>query len=87
MNHNQFDYESDLIYPLKDFLRRHTGFRTGEFSDVEIPSIFIEIPLPVKEMINNVKVQSNQKGFSSCFCGDVDSNNIKDNKEYTDSKK
>jgi predicted RNA-binding protein len=78
MNHNQFDYENDLIYPLKDFLRRHTGFKTTDLSDIEIPSMFFEVPSSVKEMINNYKFKENQKGMSSCFCGDAERNIIRE---------
>jgi hypothetical protein len=66
MNHNQFDYETDLIYPLKEFLRRHTGFRTDDPSDLKIlPSIF-DIPLEIREVIDNLKVNKNC-GLSMCF--------------------
>jgi hypothetical protein len=78
MNHNQFDYENDLIYPLRDFLRRHTGFRTSDYSDIQIPSMFFEVPLSVKEMINNFKHKESQKGISSCFCGDAERSVIRE---------
>ena len=70
MNHNQFDYDSDLIFPLKDFLKRHTGFKSGDTCDIDIPSFYFEIPLPVKEMLNNLKIKNTQEGVSSCLCGE-----------------
>ena len=49
MDHNYFDYEFDLIYPLAEFLKRHTMFKIGETCEIEIPIELYEIPKYVKE--------------------------------------
>ena len=82
MNHNQFDYEMDLIFPLKDFLRRHTGFKSSETCDIEVPSFYFDIPLPVREMFKSIKAKNTKSSMTSCFCGDNPDNLIeKENKE------
>ncbi len=69
MNHNQFDYEEDLIYPLKEFLRRHTGFKTNETFAINIPENMYETPPYIKEAIYNMrnKVKSGFSCFEPCF--------------------
>jgi len=75
MNHNQFDYELDLIFPLKDFLRRHTCYKTGEASEIILPSDIFEIPLAIKEIINTLKI-NNKKNAHSCFESNDHDNSI-----------
>jgi hypothetical protein len=65
MNHNQFDYENDLILPLKDFLRRHTGFKSGESANIQIPDSIYETPAYIKESI--ISMRNNNGGGYSCF--------------------
>lgn len=70
MNHNQFDYDLDLILPLKEFLRRHTSFKSSDTSNIIIPSSIYEMPPNIKEMISDLKMKN--KRISSCFgpCND-----------------
>ena len=79
MNHNQFDYEMDLIYPLKDFLRRHTGFKSGESSDILLPNSLFEIPLKIKEALIRLNL-TKINNINSCF-GDKDNNFIEKEKD------
>jgi hypothetical protein len=66
MTHNEFDYELDLIFPLKDFLRRHTEFKIGEPSELILPLFLFEIPMSVRFNINRYKNAKNRTGIS-CF--------------------
>ena len=78
MNHNQFDYDNDLIIPLKDFLKRNTGFKSGECTKFSIPDSIFEIPPFIRENILNVKYKN--KSTFSCFgpCnGDLENDKIK----------
>lgn len=49
MNHNQFDYEHDLIFPLIEFLRRHTAYKFNETSNIAYHLTLYDIPNYVKE--------------------------------------
>jgi len=44
MDHNRFDYEVDLLYPVKDFLKRNTYFNGAELTDVKIPTYLYDPP-------------------------------------------
>lgn len=37
MDHNRFDYEIDLLFPVKEFLSRNTDFDSNEYCQIEIP--------------------------------------------------
>ena len=64
MDHNKFDYECDLLFPLKDFLRRNTNFNIADFCNISIPSYLYDIPGTIKDDIINV--ESNQISYG-CF--------------------
>jgi hypothetical protein len=73
MNHNEFDYENDLIFPLKEFLKRHTQFRKDELSDIFIPKSLFDFPDYVLE---SIKVQNMRRGNSAMFsCFNYDNHN------------
>jgi len=61
MDHNQFDYDNDFIQPLKDFLRRHTAFNSGDTMKYVFPSTFYEIPTQIQMMIENYKKNAKLK--------------------------
>ena len=67
MDHNNFHYEIDFIYPLRDFLKRHTYFITGETCDIEIPLYIYEIPSQLKEIINKENSKERSTSFPNCF--------------------
>lgn len=69
MNHNQFDYECDLIFPFKDFLRRHTGFKSDEIINILLPYHIYEIPLEVKQTLKQIRYRKKVSGFKACFGG------------------
>jgi len=66
MNHNKFDYELDLVLPLKDFLKRNTQYRGIETSLITIPKFLYEIPSIIKEQLYKEKKEKNQS-IISCF--------------------
>jgi hypothetical protein len=72
MNHNQFDYEQDLIFPLKEFLNRHTGYKIGVGGEINLPKDLFEIPISIKEKILSMKTKNNKSNFSNCFGGGED---------------
>jgi len=66
MNHNNFHYEIDFVYPLLEFLKRHTNFRLGETSDISLPLSLYDIPSPIKEFLKkeyNKEMSSTQNCF------------------------
>ena len=67
MDHNHFHYEIDLIFPLRDFLKRHTMFKLGETYDIEIPLNFQEIPFEIKELITKFNDKEKSSSFQNCF--------------------
>ena len=69
MDHNNFHYELDFIRPLRDFLKRHTSFRTGETCDITIPVYLSEIPNQVKEIIKTHTEKDRTSSFKNCFGG------------------
>ena len=67
MDHNNFHYEIDFIYPLKDFLKRHTLFKLGETFEVDFPVDVQEIPQIIKETIRHERSKSQKGAFQNCF--------------------
>jgi hypothetical protein len=67
MCHNQFDYENDLIFPLKEFLKRHTHFKKDELSDIVIPKALFEFPDYVMESIKGQMLKKRGSAMFSCF--------------------
>lgn len=49
MDHNRFDYEHDLLSPIKDFLKRNTNFIAGDVCDIKIPSYLFDTPKSIKK--------------------------------------
>lgn len=64
MDHNKFDYECDLLFPLKDFLRRNTSFYINEYCDTILPSHLYDIPDNLKDGILNSEINQVKYG---CF--------------------
>jgi len=88
MNHNEFDYDHDLIIPFKDFLRRHTAFKTNEVTDLILPSSYFELPLYISEQLNKNKEKSMNRGcFANCFGGENPENNNNENENDTSKAK
>lgn len=48
MTHNEFDYDEDLIIPVKNFLDKNTGI-LAEGSPIVLPKHIFDIPLVVKK--------------------------------------
>lgn len=67
MDHNNFHYEVDFIRPLREFLKRHTSFRTGEICDIKIPTQYGEIPDNLKDFIKNETQKGKAGSFRNCF--------------------
>ncbi len=70
MDHNSFDYELDMILPIKDFFRRHTGYKEAETSEVEIPMAYFDAPKCILEYVDSLRGTQDAKKSSSCFCGE-----------------
>lgn len=69
MDHNTFDYDSDLLIPLKDFYRRYTDYNNIDRVKLTIPSFLYNIPKNLKDEIE----KSNKKErIIGCF-GDIKS--------------
>lgn len=49
MDHNKFDYESDLLFPLKDFFKRNTSFNSNDLSEIKIPIYLYDMPNMIKK--------------------------------------
>lgn len=67
MDHNNFHYEIDFIRPLRDFLRRHTNFRTGETCSIEIPFYVSEFPNHLRDYVKNEHTKEKNNSFKNCF--------------------
>jgi hypothetical protein len=67
MNHNEFDYESDLIFPLKEFLKRHTHYKKDDLSDVVIPKLLFDLPQYVMENLEGLTIKKKGSAMFSCF--------------------
>jgi abhydrolase domain-containing protein 17 len=65
MNHNQLDFESDFMYNLRDFLRRHTGYKSDDYSDFKFSHLF-EVPFKIKEIIRELRIAPQYVSFN-CF--------------------
>ena len=67
MNHNYFDFQEDLINPMKSFLKRHTRIIENDYinSTSIIPSRFFIIPTCVRETLRKNK---QEEGFSFFNC-------------------
>lgn len=50
MDHNRFDYELDLLYPIKEFLSRNTDFDSNEYCQIEIPDYLFTCNEKEKEL-------------------------------------
>ena len=49
MDHNRFDYELDLLFPLKEFLKRNTHFNQQDTCSITIPGFLYQIPGNLKD--------------------------------------
>jgi hypothetical protein len=74
MNHNQLDFESDFMYNLKDFLRRHTGYRSDDYCELKFQSLF-EVPLKIKEVIRELRMAPQYVAFN-CFNKETINDNV-----------
>ena len=64
MDHNRFDYEADLLSPLKEFLKRNTHFNTIETCMLHIPGYLYQIPEYLK---NHITSSSSIETSYGCF--------------------
>jgi hypothetical protein len=67
MDHNNFHYEIDFIYPLREFLKRHTLFKIGETSQLSLPEELHEMPSEIKEIIIKENNKAKSGAFNNCF--------------------
>ena len=67
MDHNHFHYEIDFIFPLRDFLKRHTMFKLGETLEIDIPNYIFEIPSYIKEILHRESKRVKSGSFHNCF--------------------
>lgn len=67
MDHNNFHYEIDFIYPLREFLKRHTLFKLGETNDIFIPDELHEVPGYIKELLVKESNKEKSGAFYNCF--------------------
>jgi len=74
MNHNQLDFEIDFINNLKDFLRRHTAFKSDEYYEFTHHNIF-DVPLKIKEIIREMKMAPQTITFN-CFTAENINNHV-----------
>ncbi len=70
MTHNEFNYEKDLLGPIKEFLIKHTGIKTDLDSHIKIPNGLFEMPTFIK---NNIKknCEASSNNFVSCFGNNI----------------
>lgn len=64
MDHNKFDYELDLLQPMKEFLKRHTKYDCNDMYDYIIPGFLFQIPDYMKKNYVNYKQKESEYG---CF--------------------
>ena len=62
MDHNRFDYEVDLLFPIKDFLKKNTSFEFFQTSDIKVPDYLYDMPKNMK--FNNINISEVNIG---CF--------------------
>jgi len=67
MDHNNFHYEIDFIRPLREFLKRHTSFKSGETCDIEIPLYISELPVQLREHLSKENIKDKSSSFQNCF--------------------
>ena len=67
MDHNEFNINLDFLYPMIDFLKRHTMYRLGDTSYIDIPLEIYEIPPIIKEQLKQTK-KINSNSFKNFFC-------------------
>jgi hypothetical protein len=64
MDHNKFDYENDLLFPLKDFLKRNTHFNPNDLTNIQIPGYLFDVPSHLKQ--ENSTMDSKEQTYG-CF--------------------
>lgn len=65
MDHNRFDYEIDLLFPIKEFLRRNTSFNPSDTYEFKFPNYLFNSP-----KINNSKFELQDTQVNvGCFGG------------------
>jgi hypothetical protein len=79
MNHNQLDFESDFMSNLRDFLRRHTGFRSDDYSEFRFQNLF-DIPAKIREVMKDLR-NSPQIYTLNCFTKGSINEDILESKE------
>lgn len=65
MNHNQLDFESDFMSNLRDFLKRHTGFKSDDYTEFRFQNLF-DIPAKIREVIKDLR-NTTQTLNLNCF--------------------
>lgn len=65
MNHNQLDFESDFMSNLRDFLRRHTGYKSDDYGEFKFQNLF-DVPFKIKEIIRELRNAPQFVAFN-CF--------------------
>lgn len=75
MDHNKFDYENDLLFPLKDFLKRNTNFSPNDLAYIEIPGYLKTTPEHLKNDLISMSMKDTNYG---CFGVDDKSKNLND---------
>lgn len=66
MTHNEFDYEEDLLQPIKEFLSKNTGIKQGLSSNIKIPQGIFDMPIVIRE---NLKKVGKEQSTTSCLEG------------------
>ena len=61
-----FDYEEDLLQPIKDFLSKNTGIKQGLCSNIKIPQGIFDMPIVIRESLKKV---GKEQSTTSCLEG------------------
>ncbi|MCQ2818551.1 MAG: alpha/beta hydrolase [archaeon] len=65
MTHNEFDYDDDLINPVKNFLEKNTGIQ-NEGKPIVLPKYIFDTPLVIKQQLRNSNLFEDKESNSSC---------------------
>ncbi len=83
MNHNQLDFEVDFLNNLRDFLRRHTGFKSDDYYEFKFFYLF-DVPKKIKELIRELR-SAPQVYTLNCFNkGTINEDVIESKEKSTD---